>query len=87
MRTTMRLWLGRPSAQWRLDMSRGSQTFKQGDVVKALKAAAIAGLSVRRTVIDTDGKITIEYGEPEKSAPANDLDRELAEFEARNGQG
>jgi len=68
-------------------MSRGSQTFKQGDVVKALMAAAIAGLSVRRTVIDTDGKITIEYGEPEQSAPANDLDRELAEFEARNGQG
>ena len=67
-------------------MSRGAQPFKQSNMVKALKAAAIAGLSVRRTVIDTDGKFIVEYGEPEKGEPVNDLDRELAEFEARNGQ-
>jgi hypothetical protein len=74
-------------------MSRRAQTFKQGDMVKALKASTIAGLSVRRSVIDlTDGKIVIEYGEPEAVttvtvAPTDYLDRELAEFEARNGKG
>jgi hypothetical protein len=72
-------------------MSRRAQNFRQGDVVKALKAAAIAGLSVRRTVIEIDGKIVIEYGQPEAtevaSPPTEDLDRELAEFEARHGQG
>ena len=72
-------------------LSRRAQNFRQGDVVKALKAAAIAGLNVRRTVFETDGKIVIEYGEPEAtevaSPPTEDLDRELAEFEARHGQG
>jgi hypothetical protein len=67
-------------------MSRGPQNFKQGVVVKALKASALAGLSVRRTVIEADGKIIIEYGHTD-TVPDNDLDRELAEFEARNGQG
>jgi hypothetical protein len=71
-------------------MSRRAQTFRQGDVVKALKAAAIAGLSVRRTVIEADGRIVIEHGEPEATElagpPTDDLDQELAEFEARHGR-
>ena len=54
-----------------LAMSRRAQTFRQGDVVKALKAATIAGLSVRRTVFEADGKFVIEYGEPEAAAPQN----------------
>lgn len=52
-------------------MSRGAHRFKQGDVVKALKAATIAGLTVRRTVIDPDGKIVVEFGDPEKSGPSS----------------
>jgi hypothetical protein len=40
-------------------MSKGQQTFKQGDVTKALKAAANAGMSVKRFVIDRDGKIIV----------------------------
>jgi hypothetical protein len=51
-------------------MSR--RTFKQGNLVKALKGAALAGLSVRRTVIDPDGRITIEYGEPEPTTVASE---------------
>jgi hypothetical protein len=47
-------------------MSRGTQTFKQGDVTKALKAAAAAGVGVRRIEIDPrDGKIVIVAGQPE----------------------
>ncbi|MBA2400820.1 MAG: hypothetical protein H0V72_19385 [Bradyrhizobium sp.] len=65
-------------------MSRGPQTFKQSDVVKAHKAAALAGLKVRRTIYTRENFI-IEYDEPEKQEPADELDRELVDFEARNG--
>jgi hypothetical protein len=47
-------------------MSRGAHRFKQGDVVKALRAATIAGLKVRRTVIDPNGNIVVEFGDPER---------------------
>lgn len=40
-------------------MSRGQQTFKQGDVTKALRAAVKAGISIARVEIDKDGKIVI----------------------------
>ncbi|MET4526520.1 hypothetical protein [Bradyrhizobium sp. JR18.2] len=49
-------------------MSRGAQTFKQGDVTKALKGAVKAGLSVQRVEIDTDGKIILITGEMLPSA-------------------
>ena len=46
-------------------MSRGAQTFKQGDVTKALKGAVAAGLDVKRVEIDRDGKIVVVAGQPE----------------------
>jgi hypothetical protein len=46
-------------------MSRGAQTFKQGDVTKALKAASAAGMDVKRVEIDREGKIVIVAGAPE----------------------
>jgi len=49
-------------------MSRGSQTFKQGDVTKALKGAVNAGLSVKRVEIDRNGKIIVITGDPAPSA-------------------
>ncbi|MET4847183.1 hypothetical protein [Bradyrhizobium japonicum] len=49
-------------------MSRGAQTFKQGDVTKALKGAVKAGLSVQRVEIDKDGKIILITGEMLPSA-------------------
>ncbi len=55
-------------------MSRGAQKFKQSDVVKALKAATLAGLKVRRTVIDPNGSIVVEFGEPEKSTASGQYD-------------
>jgi hypothetical protein len=51
-------------------MSRGAHRFKQSDVVKALKAATIAGLKVRRTLIDPNGNIVVEFGDPEKGGPS-----------------
>jgi hypothetical protein len=57
-------------------MSRAAQTFKQGDVTKALKAAANAGVEVQRFEIDpTTGKIVVyagKPGEPQTAEPANE---------------
>jgi len=53
-------------------MSRGPQTFKQGDVTKAIKAAAKAGLRVSRVEIAKDGRIVVHIEKPEtdqKPAP------------------
>ncbi|MGA2057954.1 MAG: hypothetical protein ABSG88_21940 [Bradyrhizobium sp.] len=58
-------------------MSRGAQSFKQGDVTKALKGAVAAGIGVRRVEIDRDGKIVVIAGAPEQVAPphpANEWD-------------
>jgi hypothetical protein len=45
-------------------MSRGAQTFKQGDLTKAAKGVAKAGLPVQRVEIDRDGKIVVIVGKP-----------------------
>lgn len=73
-------------------MSRGPQTFKQGDVTKAIKAAVKAGLPVGRVEISPEGRIILVAGKAEQeqnskaaAPPVNDdLDRELADFEARH---
>jgi hypothetical protein len=68
-------------------MSRGAQTFKQGDVTKALKAAVKAGLKVQRAEVRTDGSIILDFTAPPIATLGTvDLDIELAEFEARHGQ-
>jgi hypothetical protein len=70
-------------------MSRGAQTFRQGDVTKALKAAVKAGLKVQRAEVRADGSIILDFNGPPIaiSGTVDDLDSELAEFEARHGQG
>ena len=66
-------------------MSRGPHSFRQRDVVRAIKAATAAGLQVSGVKVDAHtGVIEIVTGAP---ATQNDLDRELADFEARHGQG
>jgi hypothetical protein len=68
-------------------MSRGPQTFRQSDVTKALKAVVAAGVTVGRVEIE-GGKIVVIAGKKEQdSGAAAELDRELAEFEARHGAG
>ena len=68
-------------------MSRGAQSFKQGDVTKAIKAVVKAGVKDWRLEIG-DGKIIVVASQPNAAGTVyeTDLDRELAEFETRHGQ-
>jgi hypothetical protein len=45
-------------------VSRGPQTFKQCDLVKAIRAAAKAGMTVGRVEVSPDGRIIIVAGGP-----------------------
>jgi hypothetical protein len=66
-------------------MARAPSTFRQQDVTRAVKAVAAAGVDILRVEVTKDGKIAIVAA---KAPPAaqDDLDRELADFEARHGQ-
>jgi hypothetical protein len=66
-------------------MARGSCNFRQRDLTCALRAAVDAGIAVQRIEIRSDSVVVVT-GDM-SSAPVDDLDRELAEFEARHGQG
>jgi hypothetical protein len=70
-------------------VTRAPSTFRQADLVKALKAAAAAGLNVAGYKIDPQGKIEVVVDKPIGTpAPADgELDRELADWEARHGEG
>jgi hypothetical protein len=66
-------------------MSRGPRAFRQRDVTAALKAAVAAGMQVTAVKINPQGEIEVVIG---KHAEQDcDPDRELADFEARHGQG
>ena len=65
-------------------MPRAPYTFRQRDITKAVKGAQAAGVEVQQVEIAPDGRIILVTG---KSAPVDALDRELAEFEVRYGQG
>jgi hypothetical protein len=65
-------------------VARAPSTFRQHDVTRAVKAVVAAGVAIARVEIDKAGKIVIVTGQP---GPQDDLDRELAEFGARHGQG
>jgi hypothetical protein len=71
-------------------MGRGQLAFKQRDLTRALRAAAKAGQPVQRFEIDREGKIVLVITKSQDQTnltPQDDLDRELAEFEARHGEG
>src|SRR5262249_37115659 len=55
-------------------MARGSLTFRQTDVTRALKAVTAAGIEVARIEIDRNGRIVIIPGKP-TSEEANEWDR------------
>jgi hypothetical protein len=57
-------------------MSRGAQSFKQGDVTKAVKGAVAGGIEVERVEI-VDGKIIVFAGRgdgPKVSSIGNEWD-------------
>jgi hypothetical protein len=64
-------------------MARAPAAFRQSDVTRAVRAARAAGVDIARIEIARDGRICIIINAAE--AP-DDLDRELAEFQARHGQ-
>jgi hypothetical protein len=83
-------------------MSRGIHHIRQSDLTKTLKAMAKAGLPVARIEITAEGRIVVVAGQPAtpaepgvESLPEGGaiigstaaLDRELADWEARHGQG
>jgi hypothetical protein len=68
-------------------MSRVPSTFRKRDLTAAIEAARAAGIQVARVEVDKDGKITIITEKPGVQDSGNDLDRELAEWEAHRGQG
>jgi hypothetical protein len=67
-------------------MARTPSTFRQQDVTRAIRAAIAAGVDIARVEIARDGRIVIVTAEAQPAARDDDLDRELAEFEARHGQ-
>lgn len=69
--------------------TRGPSTFRRRDLAMAVRAVHEGGGG--QIQITTDGKMVIIVAPSGALAPAavveSDLDRELAEFEARNGKG
>ncbi|HEV2187596.1 MAG TPA: hypothetical protein VGR70_10340, partial [Stellaceae bacterium] len=51
--------------------SRGPATFRQRDLVAAIKAMIAAGCGVDRAEIGKDGKIVVIAGRPEKQVANN----------------
>jgi len=67
-------------------MARQPCTFRETDLKRALRATVAAGVEVARIDVTKDGfSIIAETGS--QPAPVSDLDEELAEFEARHGEG
>jgi hypothetical protein len=58
-------------------MSRGPQSFKSGDVTRALKAAEKAGLKVQRAEVRKDGSILLDFDRPAKTHDADETSADL----------
>jgi len=54
-------------------MARGPLTFRQRDLVRALKGAKAAGLEVSKLEIDTNGKIVVIIGKPDAPREASEI--------------
>jgi hypothetical protein len=62
-------------------MGRAAARFTQADVVRAIKAANVAGITVARVEISPEGGITVISG----AQVANDVDDDLRKFRERAG--
>jgi hypothetical protein len=68
-------------------MSKECWKFKPTELKQALLAALSVGLVVQRFEISKDGQIVVVTANQVTATSAVDLDRELADFEARHGSG
>lgn len=60
---------------------------RKSDLSAALGATMALGLKPRQIRFHADGSFTCDFDERPASADGDDLDIELAQFEARHGQG
>ena len=69
-------------------MPQRPDSFTKTELKRALKSLREIGVPVKGVEFAPNGKFTALVGEPEPAAANGDadLDRELAEFEARHGQ-
>lgn len=67
-------------------MARRPSTFRQRDITRALRGAKAAGIQIHRVEIDRAGTIVIVPTNHISQTTADELDLELAAFEARHGQ-
>jgi hypothetical protein len=56
-------------------------------VSRIVKALTASGVGIARIEVDSTGKITIIAATAPAAGKQDDLDRELAEWEAHHGQG
>ena len=69
-------------------MARRSTPCTQADLTRLIKAALAAGVGMERIAgvkLTRDGAVLLFGDKSSEAETTNDLDRELAEFEARNG--
>ena len=64
-------------------MPRARCTFRRRDLQLAVETTRAAGLEIGRVEIDRDGKIVVVTSKPPVE---DDLDRELADFEAKHAR-
>jgi hypothetical protein len=68
-------------------MARAPSTFRQADVTRVVKAVRSAGVDIVRVELTKDGKIVIITSSKAQPEVQDNLDRELAVFQVRHGQG
>lgn len=66
-------------------MPRHRARFTQADVARAVRAVTAAGVVISRVEITIDGSIVV-VADQQSASVQDDLDSELAEFEASHGQ-
>jgi len=65
-------------------VGRSASTFKQTDVVRAVKAAQAAGLQVKATVIGPDGSIRLEHVAEQRETNESPFEAWKAKRDARS---